>query len=62
VHARYGKAVSRTLLSQENLPAPPAGYEVVKFRAVYANKAEAVETVTLDKEAGRWVVVGITIG
>lgn len=62
VHARYGKAVSRTLLSQENLPAPPAGYEVVKFRTVYANKAEAVETVTLDKEAGRWVVVGITIG
>lgn len=62
VHARYGKAVSRILLSQENLPAPPAGYEVVKFRAVYANKAEAVETVTLDKEGGRWVVVGITIG
>ena len=62
VHARYGKAVSRTLLSQENLPAPPAGYEVVKFRTVYANKAEAVETVTLDREDGKWVVVGITIG
>lgn len=62
VHARYGKAVSRTLLSQENLPAPPAGYEVVKFRTVYANKAEAVETVTLEREAGRWVVVGVTIG
>ncbi len=62
VHARYGKAVSRTLLSQENLPAPPAGYEVVKFRTVYANRTEAVETVTLDKEGGRWVVVGITIG
>jgi DNA-binding CsgD family transcriptional regulator len=62
VHARYGKAVSRTLLSQENLPAPPAGYEVVKFRTVYANKAEAVETVTLDREDGRWVVVGVTIG
>lgn len=62
VHARYGKSVSRTLLSQENLPAPPAGYEVVKFRTVYANKAEAVETVTLDREAGRWVVVGVTIG
>lgn len=62
VHARYGKALSRTLLSQENLPAPPAGYEVVKFRTVYANKAEAVETVTLDREDGKWVVVGITIG
>lgn len=62
VHARYGKALSRTLLSQENLPAPPAGYEVVKFRTVYANKAEAVETVTLDREDGKWVVVGVTIG
>lgn len=62
VHARYGKAVSRTLLSQENLPAPPAGYEVVKFRTVYSNKAEAVETVTLDREDGKWVVVGVTIG
>lgn len=62
VHARYGKALSRTLLGQENLPAPPAGYEVVKFRTVYANKAEAVETVTLDREGGRWVVVGVTIG
>lgn len=62
VHARYGKAVSRTLLSQENLPAPPAGYEVVKFRAVYANKQQAIETVTLDREDGKWVVVGVTIG
>ena len=62
VHARYGKALSRTLLSQENLPAPPAGYEVVKFRTVYANQAEAVETVTLDREDGKWVVVGITVG
>jgi DNA-binding CsgD family transcriptional regulator len=62
VHARYGRAVSRTLLSQQNLPAPPAGYEVVKFRTVYANKQQAVETVTLDREDGKWVVVGVTVG
>lgn len=62
VHARYGSTVSRTLLSQQNLPAPPAGYEVVKFRTVYANKAQAVETVTLDREDGKWVVVGVTVG
>lgn len=62
VHARYGATVSRTLLSQQNLPAPPAGYEVVKFRTVYANKAQAVETVTLDREGGKWVVVGVTVG
>ncbi len=62
VHARYGATVSRTLLSQQNLPAPPAGYEVVKFRTVYANKQQAVETVTLDREDGKWVVVGVTVG
>ncbi len=57
-----GAVVSRTFLSQENLPAPPAGYEVVKFRTRFANKAEAVETVTLDREDGRWRVVGVMIG
>lgn len=62
VHARYGSTVSRTLLSQQNLPAPPAGYEVVKFRTVYANKQQAVETVTLDREDGKWVAVGVTVG
>ncbi len=62
VHARYGATVSRTLLSQQNLPAPPAGYEVVKFRTVYANNEQAVETVTLDREEGKWVVVGVTVG
>ncbi len=54
--------VSRTFVSQENLPAPPHGYEVVKFRTRFANRAEAIETVTLDKENGGWRVVGVTIG
>jgi hypothetical protein len=35
---------------------------VVKFRTRFANKAEAVETVTLDLEDGSWRVVGVTIG
>ncbi|MFD1951453.1 DUF4019 domain-containing protein [Sphingomonas arantia] len=57
-----GKMLTRTFLSQENLPAPPAGYEVMKFRTRFANQAEAIETVTLDREDGRWRVVGVTIG
>lgn len=57
-----GAMVSRTFLSQENLPAPPAGYEVVKFRTRFANKAEAIETVTLDRENGGWRIVGVMIG
>ena len=56
-----GAVVSRTLISQENVPAPPAGVEVVKFRTSFANKAETVETVSLAREDGRWVVVGIYI-
>ena len=62
VRVPLGMVISRTFLSQENLPAPPAGYEVVKFRTRFANKDEAVETVTLDREDGDWRVVGVTIG
>lgn len=58
-----GAMISRTFISQEDLPAPPHGYEVVKFRTRFANSnAETVETVTLDREDGRWRVVGVTIG
>ncbi|VXC76161.1 LuxR family transcriptional regulator [Sphingomonas sp. AX6] len=62
VRVPLGAVISRTFVSQENLPAPPRGYEVVKFRTSFANKAEAVETITLDREGGGWRVVGITIG
>ena len=62
VRVPLGAVMSRTFLSQENLPAPPDGYEVVKFRTSFANKADAVETVTLENEGGSWRVVGVTIG
>ncbi|MES2336730.1 MAG: DUF4019 domain-containing protein [Pseudomonadota bacterium] len=61
VRTPLGAMISRTLLSQEELPAPPNGYEVVKFRTRFANKADAIETVTLDREAGVWRVVGVYI-
>ncbi|UAK24563.1 helix-turn-helix domain-containing protein [Sphingomonas nostoxanthinifaciens] len=60
--APLGAMISRTVLSQETLPAPPAGYEVVKFRTRFAKKDETVETVTLDREDGGWRVVGVMIG
>ena len=62
VRVPLGAVNSRVLLSQEYLPAPPDGYEVVKFRTRFVNKADAVETVTLDREGASWRVVGITIG
>lgn len=61
VRVPLGAVISRTFLSQEDLPAPPYGYEVVKFRTSFAHKAEAMETVTLEREDGGWHVVGVTI-
>lgn len=61
VRAPLGTVISRTFVSQENLPAPPHGYEVVKFSTRFANNPAAVETVTLNHEAGGWRVVGVTI-
>lgn len=59
VRKPLGAVVSRTLVSQERVPAPPAGVEFVKFRTSFANKADALETVSLAREDGRWVVVGV---
>lgn len=59
--ASLGAVISRTFLRQENLPAPPAGYEIVKFRTRFANKPEAVETVSFAREGGAWRVAGVTI-
>lgn len=62
VRPPLGAVVSRSFLRQENLPAPPAGYEVVKFQTRFANKAEpVVETVTLEREGDRWMVVGVIL-
>ena len=62
VRAPLGAVISRTFVSQENLPAPPSGYEVVKFRTHFANADDALETVTLNREDGGWHVVGVTVG
>jgi hypothetical protein len=61
VRAQFGAPISRALVSAEFAPAPPAGYWVVKFRARYANKADATEILSLADEGGNWRVVGITI-
>ena len=59
--AQFGKMISRTFVSQQDIHAPPAGYQVTKFRTRFANKAEAVETVTLVREDGHWRVAGVMI-
>ena len=61
VRVPLGAVVSRTALSQESVPAPPAGVEVVKFRTSFANRADVLETVSLAREGSDWKVVGIYI-
>jgi DNA-binding CsgD family transcriptional regulator len=59
VRVPLGAVVSRRAISQESIPTPPAGAELVKFRTSFTNKANATETVTLARENGRWKVTGI---
>ncbi|AJA07040.1 Putative secreted protein [Sphingopyxis fribergensis] len=61
VRTPLGALVSRSLIGEEYVPAPPYGYQVVKFRTNYANKAGAIETLSLVREGNEWRVVGCTI-
>lgn len=46
----------------QSLPGAPDGeYEVRQYRTVFANKANAVETVVLAREGEQWKVVGYFI-
>lgn len=56
-----GAMRSRQLTSVDDVPAPPAGYTMVRFRTDYANRAGAIETLTLVREDGQWRVSGIYI-
>ena len=59
VRAPMGAVASRTYLTEVDVPAPPAGLQVVKYRTRFADGREVTETVALDQEQGAWKVVGI---
>lgn len=61
VQGPLGAVKSRILVSEEYVPAPPYGYQMVKFRTDYANKTGAIETLSLVREGGEWRVVGVTV-
>lgn len=61
VRTPLGRTVSRTLVSEQDTPAPPNGLKVVRFRTDFANKRGVIETVSLDREGGDWKVVGIYV-
>ena len=56
-----GQMLSRKLIGEQSIPAPPSGYQMVRFKSDFANKAGATETLSLALEGGTWRVVGIYI-
>ncbi|MFN3863848.1 MAG: DUF4019 domain-containing protein [Erythrobacter sp.] len=59
VRAPLGKVLTRDLLGNEWVPAPPEGYRLVKFRSAYAGGTQQTESLSLAWEDGAWRVVGI---
>ena len=60
-HGSLGRTLSRTLLSDDDVPAPPKGYRVVRFRTDFERRAGVTETLSLDREGDAWKVVGVYI-
>ena len=59
VRAPLGALVSRVLIGDDDVPTPPRGARIVKFRTSFANKQAAIETLALVREGGSWKVTGI---
>lgn len=54
-----GVALTRDVIANEYVPAPPMGYQMVKIRSRYANGADQTETLSLVREDGAWKIAGI---
>lgn len=61
VRPPLGPVTSRTMIGHEEVPTPPQGYEVVKFRTTFANKPDAIEKVSLERTGDGWRVAGVTV-
>jgi DNA-binding CsgD family transcriptional regulator len=59
VRPPLGTMLTRDLVGNEFVPAPPMGYRLVKFRSTYANGTQQTESVSLAWEGGAWKVAGI---
>lgn len=56
-----GAVVSREATAFEWIAAPPHGYRLIRFRTDFAERKSVVENVTLEREDGKWRVVGYVI-
>lgn len=61
VQTPLGPIIVHELVSEDFVPAPPTGYQLVRFRSRYANRAEVILTMTLQQENERWTVSGIML-
>jgi DNA-binding CsgD family transcriptional regulator len=61
VRPPLGALVSRTMISHEDVPTPPHGHQIVKFRTNFANKANVIEKVSLERAGDGWRVAGVYI-
>ncbi|MEQ5788098.1 DUF4019 domain-containing protein [Erythrobacter sp. NFXS35] len=62
VRPSLGQLLTRDLVANEYVPAPPKGYRLVKFASRYASGTNQVESLSLVWEEGAWKVAGIVIG
>lgn len=56
-----GDMIARQTLTADYVNAPPNGYVIVNFRTEFTNNADALESVTLEREDKSWKVVGYVI-
>ncbi len=56
-----GRMLTRDIVGNEFVPAPLAGYRLVKFRSAYANGTEQSESLSLVREGGAWKVAAIMV-
>lgn len=61
VRKPMGALIGRTMISDEDVPMPPAGGHLVKFQSDYAKRSGVIEKISLIKEGGSWKVVGIYV-
>ena len=61
VRPPLGAALTRDVIASEYVPAPPMGYQMVKFRSRYASGTDQTETLSLVREQGAWKVAGIVV-
>lgn len=61
VYPPLGAPRTRSLISADFVPAPPNGSYIVKFRSSFANRPDAIETLSLVREDGAWKVTGIFV-